>query len=41
MKIGVVDVDGGFRGIYAVGILDYCLDKKIKFDFLCSRAERA
>ena len=32
MKIGVVDVGGGFRGIYAVGILDYCLDKSIKFD---------
>ena len=32
MKIGIVDVGGGFRGIYAVGILDYCLDKKIKFD---------
>ena len=32
MKIGVVDVGGGFRGIYAVGILDYCLDKNIKFD---------
>ena len=32
MKIGVVDVGGGFRGIYAVGILDYCLDKNITFD---------
>ena len=32
MKIGVVDVGGGFRGIYAVGILDYCLDNNIKFD---------
>ena len=32
MKIGVVDVGGGFRGIYAVGILDYCLDKNIKFN---------
>lgn len=32
MKIGVVDVGGGFRGIYAVGILDYCLDNNIKFN---------
>ena len=32
MKTGVVDVGGGFRGLYAVGILDYCLDKNIKFD---------
>ena len=32
MKTGVVDVGGGFRGIYAVGILDYCLDKDIRFD---------
>lgn len=31
MKIGVVDVGGGFRGIYAVGVLDYCLDNNIKF----------
>ena len=32
MKIGVVDVGGGFRGIYACGVLDYCLDHKIEFD---------
>lgn len=32
MKTGIVDVGGGFRGIYAVGILDYCLDKNIEFD---------
>ena len=32
MKTGIVDVGGGLRGIYAVGILDYCLDKDIKFD---------
>ena len=32
MKIGVVDVGGGFRGIYAVGVFDYCLDNNIKFD---------
>ena len=32
MKIGVVDVGGGFRGIYACGVLDYCLDENICFD---------
>lgn len=32
MKIGVVDVGGGLRGIYAVGVLDYCMDHNIRFD---------
>lgn len=32
MKIGVIDVGGGFRGIYAAGVLDYCMDQKINFD---------
>lgn len=32
MKIGIIDVGGGFRGIYACGVLDYCLDQKISFD---------
>lgn len=32
MKIGVVDVGGGMRGIYAAGVLDYCLDNDIHFD---------
>ena len=32
MKTGVVDVGGGMRGIYAAGILDYCLQQKINFD---------
>lgn len=32
MKIGVIDVGGGFRGIYAAGILDYCQDRGIEFD---------
>lgn len=31
-KIGVVDVGGGFRGIYAAGVFDYCLDNGIEFD---------
>lgn len=32
MKIGVVDVGGGLRGIYAVGVLDYCMECGIQFD---------
>ena len=32
MKTGIVDVGGGLRGIYAVGIFDYCMDNKISFD---------
>ena len=32
MKIGVVDVGGGLRGIYAAGVFDYCMDENIKFD---------
>lgn len=32
MKTGVVDVGGGLRGIYAAGVLDYCMDHGIQFD---------
>lgn len=32
MKIGIIDVGGGFRGVYAAGVLDYCLDQDIRFD---------
>ena len=32
MKTGVIDVGGGFRGIYATGILDYCQDNALTFD---------
>lgn len=32
MKIGVIDVGGGYRGIYAAGVLDYCIDQNITFD---------
>ena len=32
MKTGIVDVGGGLRGIYAAGVLDYCMDKGIHFD---------
>lgn len=31
-KIGVVDVGGGFRGVYAAGVMDYCIDQHIQFD---------
>ena len=31
-KIGVIDVGGGFRGVYAAGVLDYCMDQHIQFD---------
>lgn len=31
-KIGIVDVGGGFRGVYAAGVMDYCMDQKIRFD---------
>ncbi len=32
MKIGIVDVGGGYRGIYAAGVLDHCMDHGIRFD---------
>lgn len=32
MKTGIIDVGGGLRGIYAVGVLDYCMDRGIWFD---------
>ena len=31
-RIGVIDVGGGWRGIYAAGVLDYCMDHGIQFD---------
>lgn len=34
MKLGIVDVGGGLRGVYAAGALDWCLDAGITFD-LC------
>jgi len=32
VKTGIVDVGGGLRGIYAVGVLDYCMEQGIHFD---------
>ena len=34
MKTGIVDVGGGFRGIYAAGVFDYCMDRDIWFDLV-------
>ncbi|MGN1183080.1 MAG: patatin family protein [Faecalibacillus sp.] len=34
MKIGVIDVGGGLRGIYATGVFDYFSDNNIEMD-LC------
>lgn len=31
-KTAVIDVGGGMRGIYAAGVLDYCLEQGITFD---------
>ena len=31
-KTAIVDVGGGMRGIYAAGVLDYCMDNGIRFD---------
>lgn len=31
-KIGIVDVGGGMRAVYAAGVLEYCLDNNIQFD---------
>lgn len=31
-RIGVVDVGGGLRGIYAAGVFDYCMKERITFD---------
>lgn len=33
MKIGVIDVGGGFRSSFGAGVLDYCIDNNIHFDY--------
>ena len=30
---GIIDVGGGLRGIYGAGVLDYCIDYGINFDY--------
>ena len=32
MKLGLIDVGGGMRGTYAVGVLDFCLENNVNFD---------
>ncbi len=32
MKLGVIDVGGGYRDIYGAGVLDVCMQEKIVFD---------
>lgn len=32
MKLGLIDVGGGMRGTYAIGILEFCLENNINFD---------
>lgn len=32
MKLGVIDAGGGLRGVYAAGVLDFCMDNDIIFD---------
>ena len=32
MKLGLIDVGGGMRGTYAIGILEFCLKNNINFD---------
>ena len=39
-KIGVIDVGGGLRGIYAAGVFDWCLENGVKFDCAFRRAAR-
>lgn len=31
--IGVIDVGGGLRGSYGAGVLDYCMDQNVVFDY--------
>lgn len=33
--LGIIDVGGGLRGIYGAGILDYCIENSIDFDYCC------
>ena len=33
MKIGVIDVGGGFRSSFGAGVFDYCIENDIHFDY--------
>jgi predicted patatin/cPLA2 family phospholipase len=41
LMLGVIDVGGGLRSIYSAGILDYCLEHGIVFDYCVGVAEGA
>ena len=32
-KIGVIDVGGGLRGIYAAGVFGWCMENDVQFDY--------
>ena len=32
MKLGLIDAGGGLRGVYAAGVLDFCMDHSLSFD---------
>ena len=32
-KIGIIDVGGGLRGIYAAGVFDWCMENGVQFDY--------
>ena len=32
MKLGIIDVGGGLRGIYGAGVLDRCMEEGVQFD---------
>lgn len=32
MKLGIIDVGGGLRGIYGAGVLDRCIEQGVRFD---------
>lgn len=34
MKTGIIDVGGGFRDIFGAGVMDYCMDKGVEFDYI-------
>lgn len=34
LRLGLIDVGGGLRGVYGAGVLDRCLEDKVQFD-LC------
>lgn len=31
--LGIIDVGGGMRDVFGAGVLDYCIDQNIRFDY--------